>query len=82
MNKLFALAVGVACCLPTTTFAQNAGTWVLAPWHGGTVRYPDVVQSTSNGSVKVQFDDGTSASVPSSMVRLFDWRPGTRVVCR
>ena len=81
-SAVAALAALLAAAAPSASLAQAAGTWVLAPWKGSSVLYPGVVQSLSGGQVRVKFDDGTVGSSPTSAVRLYDWRPGTRVVCQ
>lgn len=75
-------AAALALTSPATAFAQNAGDWVLAQWRGGKDWYPGVVQSHVGNLVNVLYDDGTRETLTADHVRRYDWRVGTRVVCR
>jgi len=83
MNILIRLsAVALALTLPAAAFAQNAGDWVLAQWRGGKDWYPGVVQSHVGNLVAILYDDGTRETLTADHVRRYDWRVGTRIVCR
>ena len=56
------------------------GDWVLGQWQGGSLWFPGVVHSVGeNGSVAVQYDDGTSEIRPANQVKPFDWQVGSRI---
>ena len=77
--------VGVlALCLlaPSAAVAQEPGDWVLAQWQGGSAWYPGVVQARSGDHVRIRYDDGSVEMRPANQVRPFDWRAGSRIVCR
>jgi hypothetical protein len=62
--------------------AQGPGDWVLAQWRGGNDWYPGVVQSRDGNQVTILYDDGTRETRPANQVRPYNWRVGSRVVCR
>ena len=62
--------------------AQQPGTWVLAQWQGGSNWYPGVVTARAGNQVTIRYDDGTTETRPVNQVRAYDWRIGSRVVCR
>lgn len=82
MKTLAAALACAAALAPLAASAQSRGDWVLAPWQTGNYLFPGVVQSASGGQVVVRFDDGSSRTLPRSVVRRFDWRAGTAVECR
>ena len=83
MKRLFRTgAVALALAIPAAASAQDAGDWVLARWQGGNDWYPGVVQSHIGNQVTILYDDGTRETLPANLVRRYDWRVGTRVVCR
>jgi hypothetical protein len=75
-------AAALALAIPAGASAQDAGDWVLARWQGGNDWYPGVVQSHVGGQVTILYDDGTRETLPANLVRRYDWRVGSRVVCR
>jgi hypothetical protein len=79
------LGIGVAILalsVPAAASAQQPGDWVLAQWQGGNDWYPGVVQSHVGSQVTILYDDGTRETRPANQVRAYDWRVGSRVVCR
>ena len=66
----------------TAATAQQPGTWVLGQWQGGSNWYPGVVTARAGNQVTIRYDDGTSETRPANQVRPYDWRVGSRVVCR
>jgi len=83
MKRLFRIgALALALAIPAGASAQDAGDWVLAQWRGGNDWYPGVVQSHVGNQVTILYDDGTSETRPANQVRPYDWRVGSRVVCR
>jgi hypothetical protein len=75
-------ALALALAIPAAASAQDAGDWVLAQWRGGEDWYPGVVQSHVGNQVTILYDDGTRETLPANHVRRYDWRVGSRVVCR
>ena len=56
------------------------GDWVLGQWQGGRWWFPGVVHSIGeDGSVAIQYDDGTTEIRPANQVKRYDWRVGTRI---
>ena len=56
------------------------GEWILAQWQGGRFWFPGVVHSTGeDGSVAIQYDDGTSEIRPANQVKPYDWQVGSRI---
>ncbi|MBV9883265.1 MAG: hypothetical protein JO276_09680 [Sphingomonadaceae bacterium] len=56
------------------------GDWVLGQWQGGRFWFPGVVHSLGeDGSVAIQYDDGTSEIRPASQVKRYDWTVGSRI---
>lgn len=83
MKKLFWIGAAVASLtVSTSTMAQEPGAWVLAQWQGGNDWYPGVVTAHVGNQVTIRYDDGTSETRPANQVRPYDWRVGSRVVCR
>ena len=79
-RKLLVVVLGVLAC--AGAMAQSRGDWVLGQWQGGAYWFPGVVQGSSGGNVTIQYDDGTSETVPLKRVRPYTWKLGTRVECR
>ena len=79
-KKLLVAVLGVLAC--AGAMAQTRGDWVLGQWQGGAYWFPGVVQERSSGNVTIQYDDGTSETVPLKQVRPYTWNLGTRVECR
>ena len=79
-RKLLVALLGVLAC--AGAMAQSRGDWVLGQWQGGANWFPGVVQGSSGGNVTIQYDDGTSETVPLKRVRPYTWKLGTRVECR
>jgi len=79
-KKLAVVMLGVLAC--AGAMAQSRGDWVLGQWQGGAYWFPGVVQERSGGNVTIQYDDGTSETVPLKQVRPYTWTLGTRVECR
>jgi hypothetical protein len=83
MKSLFRTSVlALALAIPAGAAAQQAGDWVLAQWQGGSDWYPGVIQSRNGNQVTIRYDDGTMETRPVNQVRRYDWRVGSRVVCR
>jgi hypothetical protein len=83
MKRSFAIGGAVlALSISAAASAQRAGDWVLAQWRGGNDWYPGVVQSRDGNQVTILYDDGTRETRPLNQVRAYDWRVGSRVVCR
>jgi len=66
----------------TAAPAQRVGDWVLGQWQGGSDWYPGVVTAHHGTQVTIRYDDGTLETRPQNQVRPYDWRVGSRVVCR
>jgi hypothetical protein len=75
-----ACALALTCA--SSAVAQKRGDWVLAQWLGGSEWYPGVVQSRTGNQVSILYDDGTLETRPVNQVRPYNWRVGTRVVCK
>jgi hypothetical protein len=75
-------AAALALMSASSAVAQNRGDWVLAQWLGGSEWYPGVVQSRAGNQVSILYDDGSLETRPVNQVRPYDWRVGTKVVCR
>lgn len=83
MKKLLiASAALIAVAVPGMALAQQQGDWVLAQWRGGSDWFPGVVTARSGSNVTIRYDDGTTETRPVNQVRPFNWRVGSRVVCR
>ena len=79
-KKLLLVVLGVLAC--AGAMAQSRGEWVLGQWQGGAYWFPGVVQESGGGNVTIQYDDGTTETVPLKRVRPYTWKLGTRVECR
>jgi len=56
------------------------GDQVLAQWQGDHLWFPGKVHSIGeDGSVAIQYDDGTSEIRPANQVKPYDWRVGSRI---
>jgi hypothetical protein len=73
--------IAAALLVATPALAYDDGEWVLARWKGGDHWYPGVVAGSSDGRVKVRFDDGDVDTMPTRDVRPYSWRAGSRVEC-
>lgn len=62
--------------------AQQSGDWVLARWKGNQYWFPGVVESRVGDDVTIAYDDGTRETLPTRLVRAYDWRVGSRVQCQ
>lgn len=64
--------------------AFRSGDWVLARWQRGNYYYPAVVQSHSDGIIRLHYDDGSTESVfeKDNLVRPYDWASGSRIQCQ
>jgi opacity protein-like surface antigen len=83
MKKLFCIgAAALAMTMSTAATAQAVGDWVLGQWRGGSDWYPGVVTARTGNQVTVRYDDGASETRPVNQVRAYNWRVGSRVVCR
>lgn len=80
--KKFALLAALMLGAPSTALAQVPGEWVLGRWQGDQYWFPGVVQSVTDSTINIAYDDGTVETLPYSMVRPYDWKAGTRVDCR
>lgn len=70
--------------VPRAPSGFNQGDWVLARWKRGRYWFAGVVESRSDGIIRVRYDDGMFESLfeRDGLVRGFDWRPGTRLECK
>ncbi|HVQ10048.1 MAG TPA: agenet domain-containing protein [Allosphingosinicella sp.] len=75
-------AVALAMTIGAGATAQTQGDWVLGQWRGGSDWYPGVVTARTGNQVTIRYDDGTSETRPVNQVRPYNWRVGSRVVCR
>ena len=83
MKRSFGIGAAIlALAVSASASAQGPGDWVLAQWRGGNDWYPGVVQSRDGNQVTILYDDGTRETRPVNQVRAYDWRVGSRVVCR
>ena len=83
MKKSFRICVAIASLtISAAAMTQEPGTWVLGQWQGGNHWYPGVVTARAGNQVTILYDDGTSETRPANQVRPYDWRVGSRVVCR
>jgi hypothetical protein len=58
----------------------RTGDWVLGQWQGGRWWFPGIVHSIGeDGSIAIQYDDGTSEIRPANQVKPYDWRVGSQV---
>lgn len=73
-----ALSLGLA----TGASAQRVGDWVLGQWQGGNDWYPGVIAAVRGNQITIRYDDGTMETRPANQVRRYDWRVGSRIVCR
>ena len=73
------LLLSLAMSIPALAFEN--GDWVLGQWQGGRYWYPGVVESSTQSSVTIQYDDGDRATQQSNQVKPYDWRVGSRVEC-
>lgn len=80
--KKHLLAALMLIALPSASHAQVPGEWVLARWQGDQYWFPGVIQSLTDTTINIAYDDGTVETLPYSLVRPYDWRVGTRVECR
>ena len=79
-KKLLVVMLGVLAC--AGAMAQSRGDWVLGQWKGGAYWFPGVVQERSGDKVTIQYDDGTSETVPLKRIKPYDWKLGSRVECQ
>jgi hypothetical protein len=83
MKRLFWIgAAALAMTMSTAATAQAVGDWVLGQWRGGNDWYPGVVTGRAGNQVTIRYDDGTMETRPANQVRPYNWRVGSRVVCR
>lgn len=82
MKAITCTAAALALGIGSAAAAQNVGDWVLAPWQSSTMEFPGVVTARSGSAVTIRFDDGDVETRHISEVRLYDWRPGSRISCR
>jgi hypothetical protein len=75
-------AAALAMTVSTAATAQAVGDWVLGQWHGGNDWYPGVVMARNGNQVTIRYDDNTTETRPANQVRAYNWRVGSRVVCR
>jgi hypothetical protein len=75
-------AATLAFALATAASAQRVGEWVLGQWQGGSDWYPGVIAARQGNQITIRYDDGTQETRPANQVRPYDWRVGSRVVCR
>lgn len=80
--KSFTAGLALGLLVAGTASAQQAGDWVLARWQNGPYWFPGVVESRNATTVSVAYDDGTRETLPTNLVRPYDWRVGSRIQCR
>jgi hypothetical protein len=73
------LLLTLAMSIPALAFEK--GDWVLGQWQGGSYWYPGVVESSTQGSVTIQYDDGDRDTQPLDQVKAYNWHNGSRVEC-
>jgi hypothetical protein len=78
----YVAAAALSLALPAAASAQAVGQWVLGQWRGGADWYPGVIAAHRGNLVTIRYDDGTTETRPANQVRPYDWRVGSRVVCR
>ena len=66
----------------TGASAQKSGDWVLARWKGDQYWFPGVVESRAGDHVTIAYDDGTRETLPTHLLRAYDWKVGSRVSCQ
>lgn len=64
-----------------TAFAYQKGDWVLAKYKNGPFWFPGVVESDSGRGVTVLYDDGERETLPSNLVKTYNWQTGSVVEC-
>jgi hypothetical protein len=77
---LGALAASISTSAMAASF--DTGEWVLARVPGNEYWFPGVVRGSSDGFVRVVFDDGVVENRPVAQVRAYDWDVGSKVECR
>lgn len=76
------LVFTLAClAFATAASAYQKGDWVLARYKNGPFWFPGVVESDSGRGVTVVYDDGDRETLPSNLVKNYDWQPGSVVEC-
>jgi hypothetical protein len=61
--------------------AYQPGEWVLAKYHNGPYWYPGIVEKDGGGQVSVVYDDGDHETLPSNLIKGYNWQVGSRVEC-
>ncbi len=67
--------------IATASFAYQKGDWVLAKYKNGPFWFPGVVETDSGKGVSVVYDDGDRETLPSNLVKNYDWKVGSVVEC-
>ena len=80
--SILVAAAAAAFAFGSVAQAQAVGSWVLSQTGNGGNYFPGVVTARAGNTVTVRFDDGTSEVRPANLLRAFNWRAGSRVVCR
>lgn len=65
----------------TAASAYQKGDWVLAKYKNGPFWFPGVVESDTGRGVTVVYDDGDRETLPSNLVKNYNWAPGSVVEC-
>lgn len=81
MKKRWMLATLVILA-SASVLAQQRGDWVMARWKGGQYWFPGVVETRVGDSVTIAYDDGTRETLPTRLVRAYDWVVGSRIQCQ
>jgi opacity protein-like surface antigen len=81
-RSVIVCASALALMSASSAVAQKQGDWVLAQWLGGSGWYPGVVEGRAGNQVSILYDDGSRETRPINQVRPYNWRVGTRIVCR
>ncbi len=68
--------------IATAVSAQQRGDWVLGQWRGGDYWFPGVIESRSENSVTIVYDDGTRETLGLHLIRPYNWKEGTKIECR
>jgi len=80
--KKWLCVLALALAAPSAALAQVPGEWVLGRWQGDQYWFPGVIQSMTDTTINIAYDDGTVETLPYALVRPYDWTSGTRVECR
>ena len=78
------VGAGLAAAVLAVAFpawAYTKGDWVLAKYRNGAYYFPGIVASQVGDQVTITYDDGDKETLPSNLVKPYNWRIGSRVEC-